>query len=329
MNKKRKEIIAGNKVSRIYEWNLGGYNQKVLIEGKDENLPIVITLHGSGAPIPFSVGCRGLFPEFTNQFIMVYWDQLGCGINNYLIDDSFSIASFVEMTVDLIHNVKKLFPKNTILIFSMSWGSILSTKVLEKDCKIIDGVLVYGQIVKEVLVNEEVIAALEKTKISKSKLEAIKRMKRENVSSKELQLVTTSIGKYTDGKQNKKGTPAPMGPIIKGLLTSPDYHFKDFKAIMINGYQKNFSLWREILQIDLSSILKNVQIPYVILQGDTDIVVSTSIVKTLVRNSANPNLQCEVVKDSGHMPGKEGMELVLEKLGLLSRKISIDQVEIN
>lgn len=106
MNKRRKEIIAGNKVSEIYEWNLGGYNQKVLIEGKDENLPIVITLHGSGAPIPFSVGCRGLFPEFTNQFIMVYWDQLGCGINNYLIDDSFSIASFVEMTVDLIHNVK-------------------------------------------------------------------------------------------------------------------------------------------------------------------------------------------------------------------------------
>lgn len=324
MNKKRKEIIAGNKVSRIYEWNLGGYNQKVLIEGKDENLPIVITLHGSGAPIPFSVGCRGLFPEFTNQFIMVYWDQLGCGINNYLIDDNFSIASFVEMTVDLIHNVKKLFPKNIILIFSMSWGSILSTKVLEKDCKIIDGVLVYGQIVKEVLVNEEVIAALEKTKISKSKLEAIKRIKRENVSSKELQLATTSIGKYTDGKQNKKGTPAPMGPIIKGLLTSPDYHFKDFKAIMINGYQKNVSLWREILQIDLSSILKNVQIPYVILQGDTDIVASTSTIKTLVGNSANPHLQCEIVKDSGHMPGKEGMELVLEKLGLLSRNISID-----
>jgi pimeloyl-ACP methyl ester carboxylesterase len=324
MNKRRKEIIAGNKVSEIYEWNLGGYNQKVLIEGKDENLPIVITLHGSGAPIPFSVGCRGLFPEFTNQFIMVYWDQLGCGINNYLIDDSFSIASFVEMTVDLIHNVKKLFPRNKILILAMSWGSILSTKVLEKDSKIINGVLVYGQIVKEVFFNEEVIAALEKTKISKSKLEAIKRIKRENASSKDLQLVTRNIGQYTDGKQNKKGKPAPMGPIIKGFLTSPDYHFKDFKAIMINGYQKNFSLWREILQIDLSGILENVQIPYVILQGDTDLVASASTVKTLVRNSGNPNLQCEIVEDSGHMPGKEGMELVLEKLGRLSRNISVD-----
>ena len=140
MNKKRKEIIAGNKVSEIYEWKLGGYNQKVLIEGKEENLPIVVTLHGGpGTPIPFSVGCRGLFPEFTNQFIMVYWDQLGCGINNCELDDSFSIDSFVAMTLDLVHKVRTLFPKNKILVLSMSWGAILSAKLLEKDCKMVDG----------------------------------------------------------------------------------------------------------------------------------------------------------------------------------------------
>lgn len=318
MKKNRKEIITGMKVSEIYEWKLGNYQQKVLLEGKEECQPIVITLHGGpGTPIPFSVGCRGLFPEFTNQFIMVYWDQLGCGINNYVIDDSFTIDSFVEMTVDLIHKVKELFPMNKILIFSMSWGSILSAKILEKDSKIIDGVLVYGQIIKDVFFNEEVITALEKTKISRAKLEAIKGANRTSASPKELQLVSGSIRKYTEGYQNSKGTQAPMGPIIKGLLTSPDYCFKDFKAMMINGYQKNRSLWNEILRIDLSDILKNVQIPYMILQGDTDIVASTLAVKELVKNSSNSYLQCEVVENSGHMPGKEGMELVLEKLRML------------
>ena len=320
MNKKRKQIIAGNNVSKIYEWDLGGYSQKVLVEGKEENLPIVITLHGGpGTPIPFSVGCRGLFPEFTDQFIMVYWDQLGCGINNYEIDDSFTIDSFAEMAVDLIHKVKTLFPRNKVFIFSMSWGSILSAKILEKDCKIVDGVLVYGQIIKEVFFNEEVITALEKTRISKLKLEIIKGAKGKNASPKELQLVFKSIQRYTESWQNKKGTQAPIGPIIKGLLTSPDYCFKDFKAMMINGYRENRSLWNEILQIDLSDTLKNVQIPYVMLQGDTDIVASTSKIRALVENSSNSNLQCEIVENSGHMPGKDGMELVLKKLGWLSR----------
>lgn len=35
MNKDRKNIILGNKISEIYDWNLGGYKQKVLIEGKE------------------------------------------------------------------------------------------------------------------------------------------------------------------------------------------------------------------------------------------------------------------------------------------------------
>ena len=99
MNKKRKEVIKENEVSDIYTFNLNGYPQKVLIEGKNNSLPVLITLHGGpGTPIPFSVGCRGLFPDFTNNFLMVYWDQLGCGINNYEIDDSFSITHFVKMS---------------------------------------------------------------------------------------------------------------------------------------------------------------------------------------------------------------------------------------
>ena len=113
MNKKRKIAIQQNEISQVYTFDLGGYSQKVLVEGKSSELPIVIALHGGpGTPVPFSVGCRGMFPEFTDKFIMVYWDQLGCGINNYPIDDRFKISSFTDMTRDLISEIRKIFPKN-------------------------------------------------------------------------------------------------------------------------------------------------------------------------------------------------------------------------
>ena len=123
-----------------------------------------------------------------------------------------------------------------------------------------------------------------------------------------MQLISTSIRKYTAGYQNKKGAQAPLGNIIKGLLTSPDYKMKDFKAMIVNGYQKNQSLWKEILALDLSHLLRKVQIPYIILQGDTDIVASTERVSELVKESNNENLQCEIIKNSGHMPESEGMD---------------------
>ena len=155
MDKKRKRIIAGNTVSQVYRFPLGGYKQKVLVEGRTKQLPVVIVLHGGpGTPLPFSVGCRGLFPEFTNRFLMVYWDQLGCGCNDHVIDESFCIDSFVQMACDLVKKVKGLFPDNKIYLFSMSWGTILSVKILEKDPYAADGVVAWGQIVRDLFFNE-------------------------------------------------------------------------------------------------------------------------------------------------------------------------------
>jgi len=312
---KKNNLKTNNEISELYTFSLGGYPQKVLIEGKSKHFPIVITLHGGpGTPIPFSVGCRGLFPVFTDKFIMVYWDQLGCGINNHIIDDTFSIDTFVQMTEELIKQVKAKFPNNKILIFSTSWGSILSAKLLEKNPYSVDGVIACGQIIKNVFICDEVKDALAQTGISAKKLERVRNLTVDNFTGNDLQLISNALRKYTDAYQNKTGEKAPMGTIIKGLLTSPDYKLKDFKAIMINGYRKNTSLWKEIVHINLSEQLRNVKIPYIILQGDTDIVASTKTVKELVDDSNNTNLSCRVVSNTGHMPGVEMMDTLLTVL---------------
>lgn len=315
MNKKRKAIIEQNEISELVTFSLGGYEQRVLIEGKSKNLPVVITLHGGpGTPIPFSVGCRGLFPEFTDKFIMVYWDQLGCGKNNYKIDDSFKISSFVEMTADLIDNLKKMFPENKILIFSTSWGSVLSAEVASLKADALDGVIVCGQIIKDIFFNDEVIGTLEKSAIPESKLEIIKGADPKNATPYELKTVNACLTKYTDAYNNKNGEKAPMGTIIMGLMTSPDYSFKDFKAVVDNGYKVNNSIWDELLKSDFTEKLCSVKIPYHILQGDTDIVASTAVVKSVVDASENENLRYTIVKNTGHFPGVEMMNKVFESL---------------
>lgn len=315
MNKKRKAIIVGNEISELYTFRLGGYEQKVLIEGKSKDLPVVVTLHGGpGTPIPFSAGCRGLFPEFTDRFIMVYWDQLGCGINNHEIDESFTIDSFVDMTADLLKEIRQLFPDNKLLLFATSWGSVLSIKVLERHDSRIDGVVACGQIIKEVFSCEEVFETLRQSGCPPKNLEKIEKMSVESITPAEMQLVSSSIRKYTAGYINKAGRQAPMGKMIMGLLSSPDYSLKDFFAVVINGYRNNITLWKEILKLDLSENLKRVNIPYIMIQGDTDIVASTQIVKRVAENSGNPNLQYYVVKDSGHIPGADMMDKVFSML---------------
>lgn len=306
---RRKEIIEGNEISAVYEFVLGGYPQKVMIEGKEKSLPVVLTLHGGpGMPVPFSVGCRGMFPAFTDHFLMVCWDQLGCGINDREIDDSFSIASFVQMTIDLIRELKRIFRDNKIYLFATSWGSILSAKVVEQCPELVDGAVVIGQIVKKIFFNDEVMEGFSRAGVPEGKIAVIRNADAEHFSPKDLQLISSCLRKYTDAYRNRSGRQPAMGNIVWGLLTSPDYSFRDFKAVMRNGYRKNNSLWKEILRLDLSGALREVRVPYLILQGDTDLVTPTKYVKELAETADNSCLQYRVVAQTGHWPGSTMME---------------------
>ena len=251
MNKSRKTAIQTYELSELRTITLGGYSQKIMIDGKYKNNPIVICLHGGpGSPVPFSEGCRGMFPEITEKLTLVCWDQLGCGINNHPIDDSFCIKNFTDMTADLIRETKRCFPENKLYLFGISWGSILAAyAAASPEADMLDGVFTYGQVICEMTFNSEVKKALEASKMpesKKKKLGAI--MNERNIDN--AKLIMSFIRKYTEGYVCKADKSAPIGSIIKGMLTSPDYCFKDFKAVAINGYMKNSSLMKELLEID-------------------------------------------------------------------------------
>ena len=312
MDRKRKAIIAGNQVSRLSTYQLGGYEQKVLLDGKSEKNPILIFLHGGpGTPIPFSAGSRGMFPQFTKQCILVCWDQLGCGINNHNIDDSFTVEQFVDMTVDLIRAVKKEFPDNPVNLFGVSWGSVLAAKAAVRVPELLNRVLVYGQVLKKLTFNADVYDVLAQADVS-----ARVRMRIENLFGKEehtaadLKQAAGWIRKYTEGYQVRKGSNLPIGKVIGGLLASPDYSLKDVKAIVLNGYLHNQSLLNEMMEIDLSQELRQVQVPYLIMQGDRDIVTPTKAVERLMTEEHTDKLFFSLVENSAHMPSANAMERI-------------------
>lgn len=315
MNKKRKLLIAANEISELRTYVLDGFPQKILIEGEKKSNPIMLFLHGGpGSPLPFCAGARGMFPELTRRATMVYWDQLGCGINDYPIDDSFSIERFVTMTVDLVRQIKVEFQNCPVYLFGVSWGSILAAKAAQSAPELIDRVAIYGQILRPLFSHDEVFEVLERSNMpvkQKAKL-ALLREKNAVHSVDDLIMVLKWIRKYSEGYQSKQGGKMKIGNIVWGYLTSPDYSFKHFKALIINGYRHNKSLLNELLSIELSDSLRTVEIPYLIMQGDTDIVTSTKLIDAFVASAGNHNLQYQLVERSGHMPGANAMNDIIE-----------------
>lgn len=320
----RKNYINRCEISELATVRLYGIDQKILIEGKSKNLPVVIMLHGGpGSPVPFSVGCRGLFPEWTDRAILVYWDQLGCGINNYDLDDRFHIENFVQMTCELVEYIQKRFPDNKIYLFGVSWGSVLALNTAITMSEKLDGVFVYGQVLKNLFFNEEIARSFDdapqKVKQTVKKILDQKTDCPYEILDKNLKTLYKLLSKYTNAYFNKNSKRAPIGKIVFGLFTSPDYSLKDFKAVMKNGYAKNTTLWKELLNIDLTPLIADLKVKYYLLQGETDIITSTYNLLKAVENSKNPNLTVKVVKNSGHMPSAEAMDecfnTILQVLG--------------
>lgn len=311
---KRMRYIHSCQVLDVKEYTLHGYPQKVLYEGKYRESPIILYLHGGpGSPVPFCAGSRGLFPDVTERFIMVYWDQLGCGINDYVIDDNFSVDDYVSMTVDLLYAIHKDFPQNEIDLFGVSWGSILAACAAAKVPELIHKVVVYGQVTKDLFFNQEVFETLNAAALSDRHKAVLREIaSKQEYNAEDIKEMAGLIRKYTEGYQAKAGGRTPMAKIMWGLLTSPDYSFKDFKAVAVNGTIKNQSLYKEIVSLNITDILADIKVPYLILQGETDIVTSTRFIKDFVNHTANKNLALSILPNSGHMPGGDAMKKIIE-----------------
>lgn len=70
--------IVNGSVAEISTIELGGIEQTIMIRGKDENSPILLFLHG-GPGYPFMSYARKFQSNLEQNFIVVNWDQRGCG----------------------------------------------------------------------------------------------------------------------------------------------------------------------------------------------------------------------------------------------------------
>lgn len=306
-------------ISRVETVSLGGYPQKILLEGRDAGLPVLLVLHGGpGSPLPFCVGSRGLFPEITEWCVLVCWDQYGCGANNAALPADISIADYAAMASELIGYLKKEFPQNRLYLFGMSWGSILSLLAANWNAGAVDGAVAYGQVSHRVLQSEDALSALlESTAPDKIKTQIKKIFVYGEFTPENAMKISRWVRKYTEGYVNSSDPQPSVFPLFRSLLKSPDYRLRDVLATAVNGYGKNKSLLRELSKADLRSELRHVAVPYHILQGETDIVTSTRQVEALVRQALNPRLTCAVVPGAGHLPGEKGMAAIFTGLRYL------------
>lgn len=308
--------LKQNEISEMRNVRLGEYNQKILLEGKSKNLPLLVILHGGPAmPVPFGNGYRGVYKELTDNFVVINWDQYGCG-NNEGDYTSLSIDNYVNMSKDLVKYLKKEFPNNELFLFGMSWGTILGARVTYDLPNVIDKYISYGTFTNMNTAYQYVGKQLLKEKLSNEEKEKVNNLLKQEYSLEnitELQKISIKYNLNVQGIDKMDGF---IYQSIWNLIFSPDYSIKNILSLINNDVYTS-KVYEEINHIDVTDIINEINLPIYMIQGKYDNQTPHEIVNKIIKKE---NIEYLELEESGHIPTKSDFNKLISYIINLKQK---------
>lgn len=302
---------------------LGGVEQTVLLEGARWDLPVMLMLHGGPwGPVIFGEAYRGYYRTLSAHYILVWWDQYGCG-KNYSKDVSgdITVQDFGDMTVDLVDAIHEAFPENEIILNGNSFGSYLSMYAAKRRESIISGVINLGPVMnmKQATKNFEKACERYLTAKEKKKLEAAKG---KDYITYEL-ILEALTEKYTNCA-HYRGREASDGMTLKWMLrlfVSPDYTWQDIFGVLKAASTAGRSygkLWNSLEKVDVMPVAKTLQIPVLYIQGAEELYVLPGVLEELA--SERENIRYCKIPYCGHIPTVEAWQRSMEEMLAFSKE---------
>lgn len=282
---------------RRKEWvTLGGVEQWITVRGADNSNPILLIVHGGPASsyIPFNP----MLSDWERHFSIVQWDQRGAG-RTYLRhgpDPELSVERIAQDGVELARFISRQLGHDKIILLASSVGSVIGARMARIAPELFRHVVAANQMGLHCRATSwrETVAALE----------ALRKTKQLSV----LQQMGPNPDNWTAEQAEKVSKLAiaakPDAPdmvfdlMLPALMFSPDFDMREIQAIEKGMRIARDTLWEELRDPDLRG---KVEVPWLIVQGEADLVTPVSSARQLLPQLASPCTEMIVIPRMGHL----------------------------
>lgn len=324
------KLIESGGVSELVELEVNGTTQYLFIEGKSIEKPVLLFLHGGpGQPFPFGVGMRGAFPEITEHFVTVYYDQRGSG-KSYFKDipmESMNINQFVEDTDTVVEYLRDRFNTNKVIIAGLSWGSIVGTKFSALHPEKVSTYIGLSQFVNQ-KENQQLaldwLIDIAESNGNESMLQDLHSLGEPLLIGDKEELLMKYLSEYGgDNYSDEHTEKSSIFGMLKPALLSPDYSLVDIYKSIISG--ATFSLFEakqlqtEINMVNLRTEVSELQMPVYIFQGKQDKITNYTLTKEYFEGLFAPaGKELITLEQSAHYPNAHDFSVIITKLQEIS-----------
>jgi pimeloyl-ACP methyl ester carboxylesterase len=279
------QIRAKTGIDRLDKIKLGGVEQWILIRSWDISNPILLFLHGGPGALLFTYAREiGVGAKLEKDFLMVYWEQRGCGksYSPAIKTESLSIEQLISDTHELCNYLCQRFNRAKIILVARSFGSLVGIRIVQRIPELFHAYIGIAQMIEPLrndslayrftlrtakeYQNKKAIKELEKIGGPPYNYEQLL-MQRKWLTIFSEKILTEKFGRYHQDNRTK-------------LLSTPEYSLLDLIKI---GFDPTFSLrslWNEQLyNINLNEEIRSLQVPVFFICGKYDYYTSKTLLE--------------------------------------------------
>lgn len=286
--------IIPDSVASLEVVEIGGWNQTLLIRGRDTSNPLLLFLHG-GPGMPMMYLAHAFQKPLEEHFIVVHWDQRGTG-KSYSKDvpvESMNVEQFLSDTYELTQMLKERFKKEKIFLVGHSWGSYLGMLIVDRYPELFHAFVGIGQVVH----SKEGRKIADRFIIQRARelgqLEAVQELAAKGNQAREKWLF--KFGFELHGKKS-------WMPFVWIGLFSPEYSLLDIPKIPRGSSFSSMQMKYNVIEGELLDEITEVDLPVYFFTGRHDLVTPYQLVEEYHLKLKAPKKRLIWFENSAHFP---------------------------
>jgi pimeloyl-ACP methyl ester carboxylesterase len=290
-------IAVTQRIEEASYLQIGGIEQWVTIRGDDVRKPLLLLLHGGPGDVqsPFV----SVYAPYERDFVFVQWDQRGAG-RTFARNGAAGVTLEKQIAdgIDLSEQLRKRFPKQKLILFGYSWGSVVATGMVQQRPDLFDAYIGTGQVAAWADTVQFQFDFLKQR--YKEKRDAVALASLEAIGKPDPKNVEQYFGFSRPIRQNMNSSDTAWFAAMLRVLKANSESETTIKAIGEGMNASGAALIGSTVTTDLPATATNFKIPYYVIQGRDDLFAPTSLAKAYFNKVSAPKKQFVTIEDAGH-----------------------------
>jgi pimeloyl-ACP methyl ester carboxylesterase len=290
-------VAPARRIEEARAITVGGIPQWVTMRGDDDRKPLLLLVHGGPGDV------QSVFPSayapYERDFVLVQWDQRGAG-RTFASSGAAGVSLPLQVSdgIELAERLRARFPKQGVVLFGHSWGSVVATGMAQQRPDLFAAYVGTGQVAAWADTVQYQFDFLKDEARRGGDAQALARL--EAIGRPDPLDVEQYFGFSRPLRQHLCASDAAWFAGMLDAIKAGGANEADLRAIGEGMGASGRALIGATVRTDLPATARSFALPYYVVQGRRDTFAPTVLAERYFASVSAPRKRMVVIEDAGH-----------------------------